>query len=121
MLLCYMRLSVFVIAGLAILIALSLSPTRAYEMPYDPYSWCAVYGGSMSGSSNCGFTTWQQCMATVSGVGGSCEANQFYNPHGSVRHSKSSRKRPSYSRHHDQLVAPFSNSSGSWPSYFYGD
>jgi hypothetical protein len=34
----------------------------------------------MGGASNCGFTTWQQCMATVSGIGGSCEPNQFYSP-----------------------------------------
>lgn len=44
------------------------------------YPWCAVYGGDMGGASNCGFTTIAQCMATVSGIGGSCEPNQFYHP-----------------------------------------
>jgi hypothetical protein len=44
------------------------------------YPWCAIYGKDMGGASNCGFSTWQQCMATVSGIGGSCEPNQFYRP-----------------------------------------
>jgi hypothetical protein len=44
------------------------------------YPWCAVYGGDMGGASNCGFSTIAQCMATVSGIGGSCEPNQFYHP-----------------------------------------
>jgi hypothetical protein len=93
------------------------SPTRAYAQAYDPYPWCAVYGGSMSGSSNCGFRTWQQCMATVSGVGGSCEPNQFYNPQGSRKRGRASRQRA------DQPAAPFYGPSGGWssPSYFYDD
>ena len=40
------------------------------------YPWCAQYG--WKGGRNCGFSTYQQCMATVSGIGGSCERNQFY-------------------------------------------
>lgn len=53
------------------------------------YPWCANYGGSMSGSSNCGFSTWDQCMATVSGIGGFCAPNQFYHPQqASVRKRK---------------------------------
>ena len=41
----------------------------------DPYKWCANY---RNGGSNCGFTTFEQCQATVSGVGGFCGPNQFY-------------------------------------------
>ena len=44
------------------------------------YPWCAVYGGDMGGASNCGFSTIEQCRLTVSGIGGSCEPNQFYHP-----------------------------------------
>ena len=29
-----------------------------------------MWGGSFGGASNCGFSTWNQCMATVSGIGG---------------------------------------------------
>lgn len=48
------------------------------------YPWCAVYsGGDMGGGTNCGFTTFQQCMATVSGIGGFCNQNtQFVPPPG---------------------------------------
>jgi Protein of unknown function (DUF3551) len=41
----------------------------------DPYKWCANY---RNGGTNCGFITFEQCQATVSGVGGSCGPNQFY-------------------------------------------
>jgi len=41
----------------------------------DPYKWCAQY---RNGSNNCGFTTIEQCRASVSGIGGSCVPNQFY-------------------------------------------
>ena len=57
-------------------------PSRAhsYDMPYDPYPWCAFYSGDGSGGTNCGFLTLEQCRATVSGIGGFCGPNQFYNP-----------------------------------------
>jgi hypothetical protein len=44
------------------------------------YPWCAQYSGSMGGSMNCGFTTHDQCMATVSGAGGFCVVNTQYQP-----------------------------------------
>ena len=69
-----------VLAALALPALLAASPARAYEKPYDPYPLCARYSGGMSGSSNCGFSTLEQCRATVSGIGGSCEPNLFYNP-----------------------------------------
>jgi hypothetical protein len=39
------------------------------------YPWCAYY--SRGAGSNCGFTTFAQCMATVSGIGGWCQRNPF--------------------------------------------
>lgn len=45
----------------------------------DPYRWCADYmGGHLGGASNCYFLTLEQCRATVSGVGGYCKPNVFY-------------------------------------------
>jgi len=44
----------------------------------DPYKWCAVYGGRDGGARNCGFVSFEQCMATVRGMGGFCQENQFY-------------------------------------------
>jgi hypothetical protein len=61
---------------LSALSALTLfTPTAGHA---DPYKWCAQYGGLSGGGRNCGFVTWDQCMATVSGIGGFCEPNQFY-------------------------------------------
>jgi hypothetical protein len=72
-----------VLAAPALFVPLS---AVAYEMPYDPYPWCAVYGGGNSGgASNCGFLTIDQCRATVSGIGGFCAPNQFYNPKPATR------------------------------------
>lgn len=49
-------------------------PTAAIEYP-----WCAQYtGGENGGGRNCGFTTREQCMNTVRGIGGFCEPNLFY-------------------------------------------
>jgi len=45
------------------------------------YPWCALYsGGSMGGGQNCGFTTFEQCLATVRGIGGMCNQNTQYHP-----------------------------------------
>ncbi len=69
-----------VLAALALATVLAPAPARAYDMPNEPYPWCAVYGDDAGGASNCGFLTIEQCRATVSGIGGFCEPNQFYNP-----------------------------------------
>jgi hypothetical protein len=73
------------LAGLVAGLALATSEAAIAQnsaLPYDPYKWCAVYNlGRHSGSaSNCGFKTLAQCQQTISGVGGTCEPNQFYNP-----------------------------------------
>jgi hypothetical protein len=45
------------------------------------YPWCAYYGGRHGGGgTNCGFTTFQQCLDTVSGIGGFCQRNTQYQP-----------------------------------------
>ena len=45
------------------------------------YPWCAYYGGTFGdGGTNCGFTTRQQCLATISGIGGFCDRNTQYVP-----------------------------------------
>ena len=62
-----------ILAALAAAIVLTPAAAKA-----DPYRWCAVYGGEDAGGTNCGFVTLEQCRATISGMGGSCEPNQFY-------------------------------------------
>ena len=44
------------------------------------YPWCAYYSGKGAGGTNCGFTTFQQCLDTVSGIGGFCNVNTQYQP-----------------------------------------
>jgi hypothetical protein len=45
----------------------------------DPYRWCADYGGGgMGGGRNCYFLTLEQCRWAISGVGGLCTPNPFY-------------------------------------------
>ena len=44
------------------------------------YPWCAYYGSKEGGGTNCGFTTFQQCLDTVSGIGGFCNVNTQYQP-----------------------------------------
>ena len=49
------------------------------EAKADPYRWCAEYsGGGQGGGRNCYFLTIEQCRWAVSGVGGSCNINPFY-------------------------------------------
>ena len=39
-------------------------------------TWCARYS-SPGGGTNCGFYSFAQCQATVSGIGGFCTRNSF--------------------------------------------
>jgi hypothetical protein len=58
-----------------ILLAAAAAITRAEAQNYP---WCAYYG--RGDGTNCGFTTFAQCMATVSGIGGFCNINTQYIP-----------------------------------------
>jgi hypothetical protein len=76
-----MRFDSKVMAALAVVpLVLTQTPASAYDLPYDPYPWCAQYSGDGGGGTNCGFLTIEQCRADVSGIGGFCVRNQFYNP-----------------------------------------
>jgi hypothetical protein len=43
------------------------------------YPWCAVLNTG-DASYNCGFTSFEQCMETVRGIGGFCNQNTQYQP-----------------------------------------
>ena len=92
--------------SLILLLVMLAYSSSAQAAPYDPYPWCAAYGGSWSGTSNCGFKTLQQCMATVSGIGGSCEPNQFYNPGRLGRRAKAA-KPPNYGSYYGSGYGSF--------------
>ena len=45
------------------------------------YPWCAIYSGGMGGGgTNCGFTTFEQCMETARGLGSLCQPNTQFLP-----------------------------------------
>jgi hypothetical protein len=64
-------------AGIVFTLAASTRPSVAVII----YPWCANYGGRMSGSQNCGFTSRQQCELTRAGNGGFCVQNPWYQPY----------------------------------------
>jgi hypothetical protein len=59
-------------AVFAICLAVPLAPTSAVAREYP---WCARYDWT---TTNCGFVSFQQCLATISGIGGRCEQNPRY-------------------------------------------
>ena len=58
----------------AALLVLTITPAAAQAREYP---WCARYGWT---TSNCGFVSFQQCLATIRGIGGRCEQNPRYVP-----------------------------------------
>ena len=67
------------VAGAAAIAALTLATSVKTSEALIIYPWCANYGGrNMGGAANCGFVTFAQCMATVSGNGGWCGVNPWW-------------------------------------------
>ena len=65
---------ILVAAALAVSGLTISAPTPAAAKEYQ---WCGVYPGNAG--RNCGFSSYRQCMASVSGGGGGfCERNRFY-------------------------------------------
>ena len=74
-----MRFVTKLIAALVLFPAV-LTQTSANALPYDPYPWCAQYSGG-DGRESCGFSTFEQCQATVGGRGANfCRPSQYNNP-----------------------------------------
>jgi hypothetical protein len=70
-----MKLSLSTLALIATAVTLA-APAYAQNYP-----WCALYsGGGVGGGTNCGFVSFEQCMATASGLGKFCVRNTQYVP-----------------------------------------
>ena len=54
--------------AVAALAALALSSMEARA----DGAWCSYY---VQGGTNCGFYSYEQCRANISGIGGSCQPN----------------------------------------------
>jgi Protein of unknown function (DUF3551) len=57
---------------IALIVASAIEPVQA-----DPYRYCASYGMGF-GAEGCYYVTEEQCRASVSGMGGFCRLNNFY-------------------------------------------
>jgi hypothetical protein len=65
-----MRLMLLALA--ALMVALVGDPRPGVARPWFP--WCAQYADTRN-LTECAFTTFAQCQASVSGIGGSCIQN----------------------------------------------
>jgi len=54
----------------------SLTGPASAQSPYA-YPWCGLYADK-AGATSCYFATYEQCRATLSGIGGSCIANPYF-------------------------------------------
>jgi hypothetical protein len=76
---------------LALATAMMSQPHTANAAPYWP--WCSQYGGDMGAAHACAFSSWEQCMDTVRGIGGYCYANPYgLSPAPSARPAKPHRR-----------------------------
>jgi hypothetical protein len=71
-----MRIMLFLLGIYVAVVALGSTRVEAQNYP-----WCAYYGmGDDGGGTNCGFTSFEQCMETLRGLGGFCNRNTQYQP-----------------------------------------
>jgi hypothetical protein len=63
----------FVAAAILAAALVTAAPARAQNYP-----WCAHINAGADEALNCGFVSFEQCMATVRGMGGFCMANNTY-------------------------------------------
>jgi Protein of unknown function (DUF3551) len=66
-------LSLFVIAA-----ALLVEIQAASAQSPTSYPWCAQYPSGQVGATSCYYTSYQQCMTTLSGIGGYCFESPYY-------------------------------------------
>jgi Protein of unknown function (DUF3551) len=68
------------IISFAVLIAALLGKIQAASAQSPAsYPWCArFFGGELVGATSCYFTSKEQCMTTLSGIGGYCYQSPYY-------------------------------------------
>jgi len=75
-------------AMLALATVMTIQPHAGNAAPYWP--WCSQYF-SRGAAHACAFSSWDQCMETVRGIGGYCYVNPYGPPPPSTRIAKPSR------------------------------
>jgi Protein of unknown function (DUF3551) len=71
-----MRLPILSILLIAAGLAVDIVPAAA-QSPTS-YPWCARIPKSNGDATSCYFTSYQQCMTTLSGIGGYCYQSPYY-------------------------------------------
>ena len=61
-----------------IVAALVMIPAVLTQTPASA-SWCAEYSG-LGGTESCDFSSFEQCQASVNGIGGFCRPSQYNSP-----------------------------------------
>jgi Protein of unknown function (DUF3551) len=49
------------------------------QSPYS-YPWCSLGGAKDSNALSCYYSSRQQCLTTMSGIGGNCVESPYYHP-----------------------------------------
>jgi uncharacterized protein DUF3551 len=71
------RMKLSMLAPAFVAVAIGFAPAARAQN----YPWCALYnGGGVGGGTNCGFVSYEQCMATANGLGKFCVRNTQYVP-----------------------------------------
>jgi hypothetical protein len=110
-----------IVFGVLAVAAILVATRRNVEARYD-YPWCAQFADD-GGAFNCAFVSFDQCLATVSGVGGFCmrnparalalptfDSHRGLAPRHSARHSTIA---PFRARHGHGSFAPTRTTAGS--------
>jgi Protein of unknown function (DUF3551) len=76
-----------------------LGEVQAAAQSAYSYPWCARYfAHEYAGATSCYFNSYQQCMTTLSGVGGYCFESPYY--HAGPTTARPADSRPAHPRRH---------------------
>ena len=65
--------------SLVLVSAALMGPTElASAQSSYSYPWCSRQGMGVDVTTSCYFTSYQQCMTTISGIGGYCYQSPYY-------------------------------------------
>jgi hypothetical protein len=86
-----MRSKIFTLVVVRIAL-IGTSDVASAQSAYS-YPWCSQLPAAQSDATTCYFTSYQQCMATISGIGGYCYQSPYYHASAATKPVKSRRPR----------------------------
>jgi hypothetical protein len=90
-----MRFQMF---SLVLISAALMGPTElASAQSAYSYPWCSRQNTKDGGTTSCYFTSYQQCMTTISGIGGYCYQSPYYHASSAARQPVATSR---HRRHH---------------------